>query len=56
MKCVSQHQDLQIAVLKLNTYPENTKHLYNICTMLDRRQDVEPTLHKCYTNVLYLLG
>ena len=30
----------------------NTKHLYNICTMLD----VGPTLYKCYTNVLCLLG
>ena len=28
-----------------------TKHLYNICTMLDQR-----TLYKCYTNVLYTLN
>ena len=36
--------------------PVNTKHLYNICTMLDNVEDVGPTLYKCYTTVLCLLG
>ena len=52
--------------------PANTKHLYNIYTMLDQRQtqkncirfkqcwtnveDIEPSLYKCYKNVLCLLG
>ena len=35
-------------------YPASTTHLYNIYTMLD--EDVGPTLYKCYTNVLCLLG
>ena len=36
----------------------NTKHLYNIYTMLDQRHvfDVGPTLYKCDTNALCLLG
>ena len=33
-------------------YPTNTKHLYNICTMLDQRQrrwaDVVQMLYKCF--------
>ena len=31
----------------------NTKHFYNIDRMMDH---VGPTLNKCYTNVLCLLG
>ena len=34
--------------------PVNTKHLYNIYTMLIQR--VGTALYKCYTNVLCLLG
>ena len=34
----------------------NTKHLYNICTMLANVEDVGLTLYKCCTNVLCLLG
>ena len=34
----------------------NTKHLYNICKILVQRRNVGPTLYKCYTNVLRLLG
>ena len=33
-----------------------TKHWYNICTMLDDVEDVGPTLYKCYTTILCLLG
>ena len=33
-------------------YPANTKHLYNICTMLDQRRrrwaDVVQMLYKCF--------
>ena len=33
-------------------YPANTKHLYNICTMLDQRQrrwaDIVQMLYKCF--------
>ena len=36
--------------------PVNTKHLCNICTMLANVEDAGPTLYKCYTNVLCLLG
>ena len=36
--------------------PANTKHLYNICTMLANVGDVGSTLYECYTNVLCLLG
>ena len=39
-----------------SVFPESKKYLYNICTMLDQREDVEPTLYKCYTNVLCQLG
>ena len=35
---------------------ENTKHFYNICTMLTNGEDVEPALYKCCKNVLCLLG
>ena len=34
-----------------------TKHLYNICTIIQHNvEDVGPTLYKYYTNVLCLLG
>ena len=38
--------------------PANTKHLYNIYSLQRRPNvfDVVPTLYKCYTNVLCLLG
>ena len=38
-------------------YPANTKHLYNICTMLDQRRRRWAELYECYTgtNVLCLL-
>ena len=46
--------DVDIAVLFTfdidNAVPANTKHLYDICTMLVQRR------HKCDTNVLCLLG
>ena len=36
----------------INNYPANTKHLYNICTMLDQRRrrwyDVVHMLYKCF--------
>ena len=35
------------------TNPVNTKHLYNIYTTYPT---FIPTLYKCYTNVLFLLG
>ena len=37
-------------------FPANTKHLYNNCTTSANVFDVGPTLYKCYTNVLCLLG
>ena len=40
----------------MGLYEANTKHLYIIYTMLGQRRTVEPTLYKCYTNVLCLLG
>ena len=36
--------------------PTNTKHLYNIFTMLVNVFDVDRALYKCYTNVLCLLA
>ena len=38
--------------------PENTNHLYNIYSLQCRPNvfDFVPTLYKCYTNVLCLLG
>ena len=36
--------------------PVNTNHLYSFCTMLEQVKDVGPTLYKCYTSVLCLLG
>ena len=38
--------------------PVNTKHLYNNCTMQSSPNvfDVGPTLYKCYTNIICLLG
>ena len=36
--------------------PVNTKHLCNICTMLDQRRRRWPTLYKWYTNDVCLLG
>ena len=38
------------------TTPVNTNHLYNICTRWTNVEDVGPTLYKCFTNVLWLLG
>ena len=40
-------------LIKKHHKPANTKHLYNI---LYNVFDVGPTLHKCYINVLCLLG
>ena len=34
----------------------NTKHLYDFMQCWTNVEDVGPTLHKCYTNVLCLLG
>ena len=39
-------RDVVEAIEKVSRYPVKTKHLYNLCTMLD----VWPTLNKCYTN------
>ena len=39
----------------LNT-PVNTKHLYDFIQCWTNVEDVGPTLYKCYTNVLCLLG
>ena len=50
-KVTSRLSDLSSIILPTPS-PVNTKHLYNICTMFD----VVPTLYKCYTNVLCLLG
>ena len=36
--------------------PANTKHLYKIIQHWSNVFDVRQTLHKCYTNVLCLLG
>ena len=37
-------------------YPVNTKHLYDFMQRRPNVEDVGPTLYKCYTNVLCLLG
>ena len=37
----------------VQAYPANTKHLYNICTMLDRRRRRWADVVQCYTNVLF---
>ena len=36
--------------------PVNTKHLYDFVQCWTNVEDVGPTLYKCYTNVLCLLG
>ena len=36
--------------------PVNTKHLYDFMQCCTNVEDVGPTLYKCYTNVLCLLG
>ena len=36
--------------------PVNTKHLYDFIQCWTNVEDVGPTLYKCYTNVLCLLG
>ena len=49
--------DVPVCAKKPATIQANTKHLY--ITFIQRRpnvSDVGPTLHKCYTNVLCLLG
>ena len=38
------------------TCPVNTKHLYDFMQCWTNVEDVGPTLYKCYTNVLCLLG
>ena len=38
------------------TCPVNTKHLYDFMQCWTIVEDVGPTLYKCYTNVLCLLG
>ena len=38
------------------TCPVNTKHLYDFMQCWTSVEDVGPTLYKCYTNVLCLLG
>ena len=37
-------------------HPVNTKHLYDFMQCWTNVEDVGPTLYKCYTNVLCLLG
>ena len=37
-------------------HPVNTKHLYDFMRCWTNVEDVGPTLYKCYTNVLCLLG
>ena len=37
-------------------HPVNTKHLYDFMQCWTSVEDVGPTLHKCHTNVLRLLG
>ena len=43
------HDAIQIMI---RAYPANTKHLYNICTMLDQRRrrwaDAVQMLYKCF--------
>ena len=41
-------------VVCFRSFPAKTKHLYNIYTTSAQR--LRPTLYKCYTNVLCLLG
>ena len=42
--------------LYVSSNPANTKHFYNICTILDQRRRRWPELYKCLKNVLCLLG
>ena len=53
----SQHL-LLFAQSRHNAYPANTKHLYNICTMLDQRRrrwaDVVQMLYKCFVFAGYI--
>ena len=39
-----------------HSLPESTKHLYNIIQYWTNVEDAGPTLYKCYTNLLCLLG
>ena len=41
---------------QLLTCPVNAKHLYDFMQCWTNVEDVGPTLYKCYTNVLCLLG
>ena len=41
---------------RLYRHPVNTKHLYDFIQYWTNVEDVGPTLHKCYANVLCLLG
>ena len=41
---------------RLYRHPVNTKHLYDFIQCWTNVEDVGPTLYKCYTNVLCLLG
>ena len=50
------YSGIHICMCSGASIPANTKYLYNICTMLDQRRRRVPTLYKCYTNVLCLLG
>ena len=47
-------------IMLMSCYDATSQQTQNICiTFIQRRPnvfDVGPTLHKCYTNVLYLLG
>ena len=42
-----------LRLYRLDVTPVNTKHLYNICTMLDQRRR-QMTLYKCYANVMQM--
>ena len=57
-RTVQQKQAVQYVdlVMVSSTCQANTKHFYNIYTMLDHREDVCPTLYKCYINCLCLPG
>ena len=53
-------RDPQMTLTRSLLYPANTKHLYNICKMLDQRRrrwaDVVQVLYKCFVFAGYLHG
>ena len=50
-------RDVETALPQVCIYiPVNTKHLYDFMQCWTNVEDVGPTLYKCYTNVLCLLG